>query len=62
MAREPEELVAMRRALGAQLAVCRQAAGLAQGQLARAAFCDRSTVAHIEKGRSRGDERFWTVA
>jgi transcriptional regulator with XRE-family HTH domain/tetratricopeptide (TPR) repeat protein len=62
MAREPEELVAMRRALGAQLAVFRQAAGLTQGQLAKAAFCDRSTVAHIEKGRSRGDERFWTVA
>ncbi|MGH3814508.1 MAG: helix-turn-helix domain-containing protein [Pseudonocardiaceae bacterium] len=35
---------------------------MTQGQLARAAFCDRSTVAHIEKGRSRGDERFWTVA
>lgn len=51
-----------RRALGAQLAVFRQAAGLNQGQLAKAAFCDRSTVAHIEKGRSRGDERFWTVA
>ncbi|MGQ0717769.1 MAG: helix-turn-helix transcriptional regulator [Pseudonocardiales bacterium] len=62
MAREPEELVEMRRVLGAQLAAFRQAVGLTQGQLAKAAFCDRSTVAHIEKGRSRGDERFWTVA
>ncbi len=62
MSREPEELVEMRRVLGAQLAVFRQAAGLTQDQLAHAAFCDRSTVAHIEKGRSRGDERFWTVA
>jgi transcriptional regulator with XRE-family HTH domain len=62
MAREPEDLAEMRRALGAQLAAFRQAADLSQGQLAKAAFCDRSTVAHIEKGRSRGDERFWTVA
>lgn len=62
MAQEPEELVAMRRALGAQMAAFRQAAGLTQGQLAKATFCDRSTVAHIEKGRSRGDERFWAVA
>lgn len=62
MAREPEELAEMRRALGAQLAAFRQAAGLTQGQLAKITFCDRSTVAHIEKGRSRGDERFWAVA
>lgn len=62
MAREPEELAEMRRALGAQLVAFRQAAGLTQGQLAKATFCDRSTVAHIEKGRSRGDERFWAVA
>lgn len=62
MAREPEELVEMRRVLGAQLAVFRQAAGLAQGQLAKVTFRDRSTVAHIETGRSRGDERFWTAA
>jgi hypothetical protein len=54
MAREPEELVEMRRVLDAQLAAFRLAAGLTQGQLAKAAFCDRSTVAHIEKGRSRG--------
>lgn len=62
MAREPEELAEMRRVLGAQLAVFRQAAGLAQGQLAKVTFRDRSTVAHIETGRSRGDERFWTAA
>ncbi|MGH3873647.1 MAG: helix-turn-helix transcriptional regulator [Pseudonocardiaceae bacterium] len=62
MAREPEELVEMRRVLGAQLAAFRRSAGLTQEQLARITFCDRSTVAHIEKGRSRGDDRFWTVA
>ncbi|MGH3906928.1 MAG: helix-turn-helix transcriptional regulator, partial [Pseudonocardiaceae bacterium] len=62
MAREPEELVEMRRVLGAQLAAYRQAAELSQGQLAIAATVDRTTVAHIEKGRSRADERFWTIA
>ncbi|MGH3927806.1 MAG: helix-turn-helix transcriptional regulator, partial [Pseudonocardiaceae bacterium] len=62
MAREPEELVEMRRVLGGQLAALRQAAGLNQGQLARATFRDRTSVAHIEKGRSRGDERFWKLA
>ncbi|MGH3902892.1 MAG: helix-turn-helix transcriptional regulator [Pseudonocardiaceae bacterium] len=62
MTREPEELVEMRRVLGAQLAAYRQAAELSQGQLAIATTVDRTTVAHIEKGRSRADERFWTIA
>ncbi len=62
MAREPEELVEMRRVLGAQLAAYRQAAELSQGQLAIATTVDRTTVAHIEKGRSRADERFWSIA
>jgi hypothetical protein len=62
MAREPEELAEMRRGLGAQLTIFRVAAKLTQGQLGRAACCDRTNVAHIEKGRSRGDERFWTIA
>ena len=60
--REPEELVEMRRVLGGQLAAFRQAAGLSHGQLARDTFRDRTSVAHIEKGRSRGDERFWKLA
>lgn len=62
MAREPDELVEMRRMLGAQLAAYRQAAELSQGQLAIATTVDRTTVAHIEKGRSRADEWFWTIA
>lgn len=62
MVREPDQLAEMRRVLGAQLAASRQAAGLTQGQLAKATFRDRSTVAHIETGRSRADERFWTLA
>lgn len=59
MAREPDTIAERRRALGAQLAAFRQAADLTQGQLAKAAFCDRTTVTHIEKGRARADERFW---
>jgi DNA-binding XRE family transcriptional regulator len=62
MAREPENLAEMRRGLGAQLTVFRVAAELSQSQLARAACCDRTNVTHIEKGRYRGDERFWTIA
>jgi Helix-turn-helix domain len=62
MAREPEALAALRRALGERLVICRQAANLTQGQLAQAAICDRTTVAHIEKGRSRADGRFWQAA
>ena len=59
MAREPETIAELRRALGAQLATFRQAAELTQEQLARIAICDRTTIVHIEKGRARADERFW---
>ncbi len=59
MAREPETIAELRRTLGVQLATFRQAAELTQGQLARVAICDRTTIVHIEKGRARADERFW---
>jgi len=59
VAREPEAIAELRRALGAQLATFRLAADLTQGQLAKVAFCDRTTLVHIEKGRARADERFW---
>jgi transcriptional regulator with XRE-family HTH domain len=62
MAREPEAIAVLRRALGERLATFRQVAELTQGQLAQVAFCHRTQVAHIEKGRSRADERFWQVA
>ena len=62
MAREPEVIAELRRTLGDRLAVLRQAAELTQAQLAQVAICDRTTVAHIEKGRSRADERFWQAA
>ncbi len=35
---------------------------MSQGQLAIPTAVDRTTVAHIERGRSRGDERFWKIA
>jgi transcriptional regulator with XRE-family HTH domain len=62
MAREPESIADRRRALGERLTTFRLAADLTQGQLGKAAICDRSTVAHIESGRSRADERFWRIA
>jgi tetratricopeptide (TPR) repeat protein len=62
MAREPEAVVRLRRALGERLATFRRVAGLTQGQLADATICDRTNVVHIEKGRNRGDERFWSKA
>lgn len=59
MAREPAPIAELRRALGDQLSAFRQAAELTQAQLAHETFCDRTTVAHVEKGRARADERFW---
>lgn len=59
MAREPESIAELRRALGSQLSTFRLAAELTQGRLARLALCDRTTLVHIEKGRARADERFW---
>lgn len=59
MGREPEQVAELRRSLGVQLATFRQAAELTQGQLAKRVICDRTTIVHIERGRARGDERFW---
>jgi DNA-binding XRE family transcriptional regulator len=59
MARESEAIAELRRSLGVQLATFRLAGELTQGQLAKVAICDRTTIVHIEKGRARGDERFW---
>lgn len=62
MAREPETIAEQRHGLGKRLATFRQAAGLTQAQLADALAYDRSTLAHIERGRGRADERFWQAA
>lgn len=60
MAREPDDIVEIRRALGRQLASFRKAAGLSQADLGRSTAYHRSTVAHIESGTGRADEtRFW---
>lgn len=59
MPREPEDIINRRQALGERLAAFRQAAEQTQDQLAKRAFCDRTTIAHIEKGRRPADERFW---
>lgn len=62
MARESADIAAGRVALGKQLAEFREAADMRQGALARVVFRDRTTVSHIEHGRERGDEQFWTAA
>jgi transcriptional regulator with XRE-family HTH domain len=62
MGREPADIAELRRALGERLTTFRKAAGLTQGQLAAAAYLDRTTVSHVEKGRARADETFWQTA
>ena len=60
--RESAELVVMRLALGEKLATFRHAAQMTQAQLAAATFCDRSRIAHLERGRGNVDHRFWLTA
>lgn len=48
MAREPADIAELRRGLGERLATFRKAADVTQGQLAAAAYLDRTTVSHIE--------------
>ncbi|HEV8556591.1 MAG TPA: helix-turn-helix transcriptional regulator [Actinophytocola sp.] len=62
MAREPEAIAALRRALGERLAAFRKAAEVTQAQLAAATYLDRTTVTHVEKGRARAAEAFWQTA
>ena len=59
---EPPELVAMRLALGQQLAACREAAGIIQPQIARRTGYSRSSVAHAEAGRQLLTREFWKTA
>ncbi|MGH3879853.1 MAG: helix-turn-helix domain-containing protein [Actinophytocola sp.] len=62
MTSEPADITALRRDLGERLATFRKAARVTQGQLAAAAYLDRTTVSHIERGRTRADETFWQTA
>ena len=59
---DPADIAELRRALGERLTTFRKAADVTQGQLAAAAYLDRTTVSHIEKGRARADEGFWQTA
>jgi Helix-turn-helix domain len=59
MARDAEHLDQLRRALGEQLAVFRQDAGLKQGELADTMYCDRTLITRIEAGTRSKDRRFW---
>lgn len=59
MAREPEYIQNLRRSLGEQLAIFRQAADLKQGELGEIMYCDRSMIARLEGGTRAKDRRFW---
>lgn len=59
MAREPTEVVELRRMLGRRLAVLRGQAGLTQSEIAQALHYDRTSVAHIETGRQGAPRTFW---
>ncbi len=62
MIQEPPELLAMRLALGQQLAALREAAGIIQPQIARRTGYSRSSVAHAEAGRQLLTREFWQTA
>jgi hypothetical protein len=59
---EPPELVALRIALGAQLAAARRAAEIGQQQVGRTTGYSRSSVAHAEAGRQLLTREFWQTA
>jgi len=58
----PQEIVAAQKALGAQLARLREAAGATQVDLAATILTSRSTVANVETGHNPGTLDFWTRA
>ena len=56
---EPPELVAMKRALGRQLAALRETAEICQQQVVRKTGYSRSSVAKAEAGRQLLTREFW---
>ena len=62
MVRESDAVENARRALGAQLAACRHAAGYSQAGLAEVVGYSRSTVANVETGRQHVPLGFWKSA
>lgn len=59
---EPEAAEEARRALGAELAGYRSAAGYSQARLAQLTEYSRSTIANVETGRQRVPRTFWERA
>jgi len=59
---ESPELLALRRALGRQLAALRESAEIGQQQVARRTGYSRSSVAHAEAGRQLLTRDFWQTA
>ncbi len=62
MVRESEAAGNARRALGAELAAYREAAGYSQARLAELIAYSRSKVANVETGRQRMPRQFWENA
>jgi transcriptional regulator with XRE-family HTH domain len=56
---EDDEIARARVALGKQLAIARQVAGLSQQELGRAIDYSRSAVANVEIGRQQAAREFW---
>jgi Helix-turn-helix domain len=59
---ESPELIALKRALGRQLAASRRAVEIGQQQVARKTGYSRSSVAHAEAGRQLLTRDFWKTA
>jgi transcriptional regulator with XRE-family HTH domain len=59
---EPEHLVKLKQALGAELASLRKAARVTQQHLAHQSGYSRSSVTHAEAGRQLLDQDFWQTA
>jgi transcriptional regulator with XRE-family HTH domain len=59
---EPPELVAMRLALGQQLAALRESVGIVQQQIGHKTGYSRSSIAKAEAGRQLLTRDFWQTA
>lgn len=59
MARTPEAVSELRRALGAALRSHREASPLDQTEIGRATHYSRTSISHIEAGRQFPDRAFW---
>ena len=62
MNQDPLELVALKLALGQQLAASRQAVELGQQQVGRKTGYSRSSIAKAEAGHQLLTREFWTAA